>query len=103
MSNPLLRQKRPIGTWIILIVIVLLALAPLGLSSFSVFLLSRILFMGLAAMSLYVLMGLGGMLSFAQMGFFGVTIALNTCVAVCSYFVYGYQMEPVIRFPELLY
>lgn len=31
-----------------------------------------------------------------QMGFFGVTFALNTCVAVCSYFVYGYQMEPVI-------
>ena len=31
-----------------------------------------------------------------QMGFFGVTFALNACVAVCSYFVYGYQMEPVI-------
>ena len=31
-----------------------------------------------------------------QMGFFGVTFVLNTCVAVCSYFVYGYQMEPVI-------
>lgn len=31
-----------------------------------------------------------------QMGFFGVTFTLNACVAVCSYFVYGYQMEPVI-------
>ena len=27
---------------------------------------------------------------------FGMSFALNTCVAVLSYFVYGYQMEPVI-------
>lgn len=31
-----------------------------------------------------------------EKSFFGVTFVLNACVAVCSYFVYGYQMEPVI-------
>lgn len=28
--------------------------------------------------------------------FFGMTFAINTCIAMASYFVYGYQMEPVI-------
>ena len=31
-----------------------------------------------------------------EKGFFGMTFALNAMVAVVSYFVYGYQMEPVI-------
>ncbi len=28
--------------------------------------------------------------------FFGMSFAINACIAVCSYFVYGFQMEPVI-------
>ena len=28
--------------------------------------------------------------------FFGMSFAINSVIAVCSYFVYGYQMEPVI-------
>ena len=28
--------------------------------------------------------------------FFSMTFAINSVIAVCSYFVYGYQMEPVI-------
>lgn len=28
--------------------------------------------------------------------FFGMTFAINTCIALASYFVYGYEMEPVI-------
>lgn len=28
--------------------------------------------------------------------FFGMTFAINTCIAMASYFVYGYEMEPVI-------
>ena len=31
-----------------------------------------------------------------EKGFFGMTFALNAMVALVSYFVYGYQMEPVI-------
>ena len=31
-----------------------------------------------------------------EKSFFGVTFTLNACIALCSYFVYGYQMEPVI-------
>lgn len=56
-----------------LVIVAILFLAPAFLDSFLIFLLTRILFMGLAAMSLFVLMGLGNMLSFAQMAFFGIT------------------------------
>lgn len=28
--------------------------------------------------------------------FFGMSFAINSVIAVCSYFVYGYQMEPVL-------
>ena len=31
-----------------------------------------------------------------EKGFFGMTFAINTVIAIMSYFVYGYQMEPVI-------
>ena len=31
-----------------------------------------------------------------EKGFFGMTFAINAVIAVMSYFVYGYQMEPVI-------
>ena len=31
-----------------------------------------------------------------EKGFFGMTFVINTMIAVMSYFVYGYQMEPVI-------
>ena len=27
---------------------------------------------------------------------FGMSFIMNVCIAICSYFVYGYQMEPVI-------
>lgn len=55
------------------VILLVLALAPTFMHSFYIFLLTRVLFMGLVAMSLYVLMALGGMLSFAQMGFYGIT------------------------------
>lgn len=71
--NTLTKQRTSYGLWLFLAIAVLLAVSPLFLSSFSVFLITRILFLGLTAMSLYVLMGLGGMLSFAQMGFYGIT------------------------------
>lgn len=67
------KQKPSYGLYLFLVIAIFLAVSPLFLSSFSVFLLMRILFLGLTAMSLYVLMGLGGMLSFAQMGFYGIT------------------------------
>ena len=31
-----------------------------------------------------------------HVSFFGLSFAINACVAMASYFVYGYQMEPVI-------
>ncbi len=31
-----------------------------------------------------------------EKSFFGVTFTINSCIAAASYFVYGYQMEPVI-------
>ena len=71
--NTLTKQRTSYGLWLFLAIAVFLVVSPLFLSSFSVFLLTRILFLGLTAMSLYVLMGLGGMLSFAQMGFYGIT------------------------------
>ena len=55
-----LRSALPI---ISVAIILFLAIAPNILHSFYVFLLTRVLFMGLVAMSLYVLMGLGGMLA----------------------------------------
>lgn len=58
---------------VFLIVVAILFLAPTFMDSFMIFLLTRVMFMGLAAMSLYVIMGLGNMMSFAQMAFFGIT------------------------------
>lgn len=53
--------------------VVLLIAFPSFLPSFYVFLGTKILFLGLAAMSLVLIYGYGGMLSFAQVGFLGIT------------------------------
>lgn len=73
MSTEITKSKIDVRKALFAVIVIVLALLPLFMSSFSVFLVTRILFLGLTAMSLYILMGLGGMLSFAQMGFYGIT------------------------------
>ncbi len=68
-----IKQSQKIFVSGLLIVVAVLFLAPMFMDSFMIFLLTRVLFMGLAAMSLYIIMGLGNMMSFAQMAFFGIT------------------------------
>lgn len=57
---------------VILLVLLIFMTAPIWLSSFSLFLLTRILFLSLVSMSFVLLIGYGGMLSLVQIGFFGV-------------------------------
>lgn len=64
-----IKQSQKIFVSGLLIVVAVLFLAPMFMDSFMIFLLTRVLFMGLAAMSLYIIMGLGNMMSFAQMAF----------------------------------
>lgn len=67
-KDPELRSK-----YITLGLFVLLAFAPMVTSSFTIFLLTRILFTGLISMCYSLLTGYAGMASFAHISFYGIT------------------------------
>jgi len=59
-------------SWLLIIIILLLALLPLSESRFYIFLGTDILIMGLFAMSLNLLLGYTGLVSFGQAAYFGI-------------------------------
>jgi len=58
--------------WFLIIIVLLLALLPLSESRFYIFLGTDILIMGLFAISLNLLLGYTGLVSFGQAAYFGI-------------------------------